>query len=95
MKGFCHKCNKIVNAVVRKVPEQYRVLGKPIRIIAEVAHCAECKQSFFHFTLDEANLKKAYIFYEQKYGESVEVARKKLHPPTAKVCNTLKKQSWA
>lgn len=64
---YCNKCRKLVRTIIRKKEESYPVLGKLIKITADVAHCIECDEDIFNEKLDYINLAKAYDIYKKKY----------------------------
>jgi putative zinc finger/helix-turn-helix YgiT family protein len=64
---FCPKCEKYVEAYVKKCNESFPVRGEFIEVESSVLYCEKCGNQIFNEEIDERNLQKAYASYRCKH----------------------------
>lgn len=65
-KGFCEKCNKLVEYVVKEVPGSAEIKGKVYKFIRVVGYCKKCGEEISSEELIDENLNRLDRVFREK-----------------------------
>ncbi|MDD3802762.1 MAG: type II toxin-antitoxin system MqsA family antitoxin [bacterium] len=68
MKEYCFKCDDMMDAIVKKKKEAFKIKGEPIEILNEVLFCKKCNSEMSNEEYDSKSLERAFAEYRKRHN---------------------------
>lgn len=68
MKEYCFKCDDMMDAIVKKKKEAFKVKGEPIEMVNEVLFCKKCNSEMSNEEYDSRSLERAFVEYRKRHN---------------------------